>query len=63
LRSDLRARFGDNVRTPLISADKSWLGRRLPGVGALDELARRPGLADEIVSALEARAMWSRYGL
>ncbi|MGB7259919.1 MAG: S49 family peptidase [Xanthobacteraceae bacterium] len=63
LRSDLRARFGDKVRTPLVSADKSWLGRKLPGVGALDDLTRQPGLADELVSALEARAWWSRYGL
>ena len=63
LRSTLRERFGDKVRTPLISVERGLLGRRLSGVGALEALARQPGLADELVSALEARALWSRYGL
>ena len=62
LRTELRARFGEKVRTPLISAERGWLGRRLPGVGALEDLARYPGLADELVSAMEARAFWARYG-
>jgi len=56
LRSFLRARFGDKVRTPLISAEKSLFGRRLPGV----DTSR---LADDAFSALEERAIWSRYGL
>jgi serine protease SohB len=60
LRSFLRARFGDKVRTPLISAEKSWLGRRLPGLGKVELPS---GLADEAISALEERAIWSRYGL
>jgi len=66
LRSVLRARYGEKVRTPLISAERSLLGRRLPGVGALDALDglwQRPGLADELISAIETRAWWSRYGL
>jgi signal peptide peptidase SppA len=63
LRTDLRMRFGDKVLTPLISAERGWLGRKLPGVGALEDLARHPGLADELISALEARAWWARYGL
>ena len=58
VRSFLRARFGDKVRTPLISGERSWLGRRLPGVDNLT-----PGLAHELISALEERAYWSRYGL
>jgi serine protease SohB len=60
LRSFLRARYGDKVRTPLISAEKSWLGRRLPGLGKVELPS---GLADEAISALEERAIWSRYGL
>jgi serine protease SohB len=63
LRAELRARYGDKVRTPLISAERSLFGRKLPGVGALDGVWQRPGLADEMISALEARAWWSRYGL
>jgi serine protease SohB len=63
LRSTLRERFGPKVRTPLVAAERSLLGRRLPGVGAAALLANRPGLADELISALETRALWSRYGL
>ena len=63
LRSTLRERYGDKVRTPLISADRGLLGRKLPGVGALEALTGGPRFADELLSALEARAWWSRYGL
>jgi len=65
LRSTLRSRFGDEVRTPLISSPRGWFGRVQPAVTALDVL-RGPadaGLAEEIVSAIEARALWARYGL
>jgi len=63
LRSTLRERYGDKVYTPLISSERSLLGRRLPGVGFVDALARQPGLPDDFISALEARALWGRYGL
>ncbi|MGE5163725.1 MAG: S49 family peptidase [Sphingobacteriales bacterium] len=63
LRSTLRERYGEKVYTPLISAERSLLGRRLPGVNLADAVARHPGLADDLISALEARALWSRYGL
>ena len=63
MRSSLRERYGDRVRTPLISADRSFLGRRLPGVGSVDGLMRQQGFADDLISALEARALWGRYGL
>lgn len=64
LRSVLRERFGKNVLTPLISPERGWFGRRTPGVGGeLDSLWNSPGLADEVVSAIEARAMWARFGL
>jgi signal peptide peptidase SppA len=63
LRSTLRERFGEKVHTPLISADRSLFGRRLPGVNLADAVTRHPGLADDLISALEVRALWSRYGL
>lgn len=63
LRSVLRERYGEKVRTPLISTERTLFGRKVPGVGALDVLTRQPGLADDLLSALEARAWWSRYGL
>ena len=64
LRSVLRQRFGDKVVTPLISAERGWLGRRLAGVtdSALPQ-GLPAGLADDVISALQARALWARYGL
>ena len=63
MRSTLRERYGDKVHTPLISAERSLFGRRLPGVNVADALMQRPGLADDLISALETRAVWGRYGL
>jgi len=63
LRATLRERYGDKVITPLIMAERNLFGRRTPGVGLGEALARHPGLADDFVSALEARALWARYGL
>ena len=61
LRSTLRARFGDKVAMPLISAERSLFGRRVAGVGGGGFM--QMGLVDDMISALEARAMWARYGL
>jgi signal peptide peptidase SppA len=65
LRSTLRARFGEDVLMPLISPARGWLGRVQPGVGAvgIDGLLGGAGFAEEIISALEARALWARFGL
>jgi serine protease SohB len=69
LRSVLRQRYGDKVVTPLISAERGWLGRRLPGIGSLGGMngnhgeLLQTGLSGDIISALEARALWARYGL
>jgi serine protease SohB len=60
MRSFLRARFGDKVRTPLIAASRGFFARRIPGLGKVEFPS---GLADEAISALEERAVWSRYGL
>jgi serine protease SohB len=61
LRSTLRERFGEDVVTPLVSAGRGWFGRVQPGV--LEPPLQRANLPEEIVSALEARALWARYGL
>jgi serine protease SohB len=64
LRSTLRERYGDKVETPLVSAGRGLFGRTTPGVGAsIGDLIDRPGLTDELISSLEARAIWARYGL
>ena len=60
LRGFLRERFGEKVRLPLI-ADRGLFGRRVPGV--FSDLRGTPDLAEDLVSAIEARAIWARYGL
>jgi serine protease SohB len=63
LRSVLRSRFGEEVRTPLIS-ERGLFGRRIPGVGAaVDRLQGGGDLAEDMISAIEARAIWARFGL
>jgi serine protease SohB len=60
MRSFLRDRFGDKVVTPLIAAERGLFGRRAPGIGrATGDV---PTLAEDVLSALEARALWARYG-
>jgi serine protease SohB len=65
LRGTLRERFGDKVVTPLITAERGFLGRRILGVAGSDAMqaAAGLGLAEDLISALEARAIWARYGL
>jgi serine protease SohB len=69
LRGVLRQRYGDKVVTPLISAERGWFGRRLPGIESLGGMAGthgellQAGLTGDLISALEARALWARYGL
>lgn len=63
VRGVLRLRFGNKVRMPLIEADRSFIGRKLSGVGLAGLLGGEAALADDLISALETRALWSRYGL
>jgi serine protease SohB len=63
LRGVLRERFGDKVRTPLVSIERGFLGRRIPGVDRHHGLPHRSALAEDLISALEARAWWARFGL
>ena len=62
LRSTLRERFGDKVYTPLITAERGLFGRRAVGIGEFMQQGGT-GLAEDMISALEARALWARYGL
>jgi serine protease SohB len=65
LRAALRERFGDKVEMPLVTSARGLFGRPSPGVESwnVDSLSLRPSLAEELLSALEARALWARYGL
>src|SRR5215471_3601642 len=66
LRATLRARYGEKVLTPVIAPASGMLsglfGRRSPGAGALGALDGFSGLPEELISALETRAIWARYG-
>jgi signal peptide peptidase SppA len=66
LRSTLRARYGDKVLTPVIAPAtgllSSLLGRRSAGAGTLGGLEAIAGLPDELISALESRAIWAKFG-
>jgi serine protease SohB len=65
-RGMLRERFGDKLVTPLVAAERGFLGRRLLGAsrGEMPPAAlAQLGLAEDVISALEARAIWARYGL
>lgn len=63
LRTVLRERYGEDVRMPLIGPERSLLGRPRPGVAFGARLFGEVGLAENLISALEERALWSRYGL
>jgi signal peptide peptidase SppA len=66
LRSTLRARFGDKVLMPVIAPATGMLsgllGRKSAGAGALSQLEGVAGLPDELISALETRAIWAKFG-
>ena len=67
LRTVLRARYGDKVQTPVIAPPAgllSGLAGRKPGAGAsLHGFPGFPGFSEDLISALEERAIWARYGL
>jgi signal peptide peptidase SppA len=66
LRSTLRARYGDKVQMPVIAAATGMLsgllGRRSAGAAALGQLDGLAGLPEELISALETRAIWAKFG-
>src|SRR5476651_684649 len=66
LRSTLRARYGDKVQTPVIAPPTGLLaglmGRKPAGAGTLVALDGLAGLPDEVISALETRAIWAKFG-
>lgn len=63
LRTVLRARYGDKVQMPVIAPAggvlSGMLGRK-PGAGAMLGL---PSFPEDLISAIETRALWARYGL
>src|SRR6202165_5162010 len=66
LRSTLRTRYGDKVVTPVIAPStgllSGLLGRKSAGAGTLASLDGIAGFPDELISALESRAIWAKFG-
>jgi signal peptide peptidase SppA len=66
LRSTLRARYGEKVLTPVIAQPtgllSGLLGRKSPGAGQLSAMESMVGLPDELISAVETRAIWAKFG-
>jgi signal peptide peptidase SppA len=67
LRATLRARYGEKVLTPVIAPASGMLsgllGRRAPGAGSMAALDGLASLPDDLISAVETRAIWARFGL
>jgi len=73
VRSFLRRRFGEDVAMPPIAAERSFFRRVAPGVAGLapeqlldhagDGHGLGHGLVDDVISAIETRAIWARFGL
>jgi signal peptide peptidase SppA len=66
LRSTLRARYGEKVVTPVIAQPSGLLsgllGRKSPGAGQLSAMESMAGLPDDLISAVETRAIWAKFG-
>src|ERR1700716_4010228 len=66
LRSTLRTRYGEKVLTPVVAPATGLLsglwGRKAAGAGPLSQLDGFAALPDELISALESRAIWAKFG-
>lgn len=67
MRSFVRERFGDKAQLKLVTMPRGLFGRR-PASGVAASGSYDPGLiaahaASGLLSALEERALWNRYGL
>ncbi len=67
LRTKMREVFGEDVRFKLVSSSGSWLRRGKKSVsvggGGINLGSLPQGFAADVISAIEARALWSRFGL
>lgn len=68
VRTKMRDVHGENVRLRAVPIERGWLAsrfRRLPSIFGAFGGSSEQGLAfaDDLVSAIEIRALWSRFGL
>jgi len=65
LRTKMRELYGDEVRFKLVTPSTSWFRRRrsvFAENGAFEFGFSPGGFAADLISAIEARALWSRFG-
>jgi signal peptide peptidase SppA len=64
LRTKMREVYGDDVRLKLVMPSTSWFRRRRSvfSDGGFDFTFSPGGFAADLISAIEARALWSRFG-
>jgi signal peptide peptidase SppA len=67
VRTKMRELHGDKVRLRVVPMERGGLLsrlRRLPGIAGYDDLTpSRLALGEDLISAIESRALWSRFGL
>ena len=65
LRTKMRELYGDDVRFKLVTPSTSWFRRRrsvFAEAGGFEFGFSPGGFAADLISAIEARALWSRFG-
>lgn len=68
VRTKMREVHGEKVRLRVVQTERGWLASRLRRISSLFVGAGEPSdqglaFADDLVSAVEIRALWSRFGL
>lgn len=71
LRSVMQEKYGEKVKLKLVGSPRGWLFQKLPALpffsGAGGEGALAPNFAsnfaDDLLAAVESRAIWSRFGI
>jgi signal peptide peptidase SppA len=67
MRAFIKQRFGDKAQLRLVTMPRGLFGRRpqpgVTGLGGIDPSVLTSHAASGLLSALEERALWNRYGL
>lgn len=63
VRSKMRQLFGDKVKLKVVEPEKAGLLSRLRRAPGASGLGNGLAFADDLVSAVEARSLWSRFGI
>lgn len=64
VRTAMKERFGEDVLLPVMAPARGWLSRFIPRMNVATPLADALNvrLTDDIISTMEARAIWARFG-